>query len=637
VERKLTAILCADVHGYSRLMGENEEATLRTLSAYRKIIDSLIENHRGRFVNSAGDSVLAEFTSVVEAANCAVEIQSALRIENATVPPERRMEFRIGVNLGDVMIEGEQIYGDGVNVAARLESLAHPGGICIAGTVYEQVRDKLALSYQDLGEQTVKNIARPVHVWRIVVDGTPASVPRLPRQYWRGGALSLAGLAIAVGTFVLVQHLSLKPPHTSAPIRPAGTKQNSHWQDSETPALPSIQSIAVLPFRNLSGNPQQEYFSDGISEQLINELSRLPGLFVIARNSSFAYKGKPLNDRAIGRELGVRYLLQGSVSKAAEQVRISTELVDAPSASEVWTARYDRPLKDILAVQDEIVRKVITTLGLIVSVDQLDVPHWRSASEDNLQAFDDLLQAERYGWRFTKDDNARAREWAEKAIALDPKSADAYAQLGWIYFFDAVSQWTANPQATLRSSIELAQKALLLDDSHCSGLALLSNDYKWQGRFDEAVAMGERAVNINPNCSIGYTFLAASLNAAGRPAEALGTVEKAMRLDPAGRDFYAGIIGTADMLMGRYQQAIPSLQRTTAAIPNALWAHLQLAVAYSELGRDRDARAEAAKVMTISPGYVLEKEPYSVVPDLAGKDVALQQRFNADLRKAGLN
>src|ERR1700674_1493799 len=286
MERKLTAILCADVYGYSRLMGEDEEATLRTLTSHRKLIDSQIEQHHGRFVNSAGDSVLAEFASVVEAVNCAVDIQTGLKAENASIAPERRMEFRIGVNLGDVMVEGEQIYGDGVNVAARLESLAEPGGICISGTVREHLGNKLALSYEDLGAQSVKNIAEPVHVWRVLPDGAAQGrlgTRTLPRKYWRSGILSLTGLAIVIATIILVQHVSLKPQPTHASIPPA-----------EKPALPlpSIPSIVVLPFSNLSGDPQQEYFSDGITDQLINDLSRLPGLFVIARNSSFSYKGK---------------------------------------------------------------------------------------------------------------------------------------------------------------------------------------------------------------------------------------------------------------------------------------------------------------------------------------------------------
>jgi adenylate cyclase len=341
VERKLAAILCADVYGYSRLMGEDEEATLRTLTSYRKLIDSQIEQHHGRFVNSAGDSVLAEFASVVEAVNCAVEIQRGLKAENANLPLERRMEFRIGVNLGDVMVEGEQIYGDGVNVAARLESLAEPGGICISGTAHDQVRDKLALAYEDAGEQAVKNIARPVHVWRVLLDGAPApsrATQRIPRKYRRVGALSLVGLAIVIATIVLVQHLSLKPQTTHASIPP---------QEKPALPLPSIPSIAVLPFTNLSADPHQDYFSDGISDQLINNLSRLPGLFVIARNSSFAYKGKAVKEQQIGKELEVRYVLEGSVHKEADQVRIGVELVDASTGTDKWTEQYNRPLKDI--------------------------------------------------------------------------------------------------------------------------------------------------------------------------------------------------------------------------------------------------------------------------------------------------
>jgi class 3 adenylate cyclase len=276
VERKLTAILCADVYGYSRLMGEDEGATLRTLTSHRKLIDSAIEQHHGRFVNSAGDSVLAEFASVVEAVNCAVDIQTGLKAENESLAPERRMEFRIGVNLGDVMVEGEQIYGDGVNVAARLESLAQPGGICISSTVHEQVKNKLTLNYQDLGPQQVKNIAEPIRVWRVLLNGTAPSrraMPRIPLNYRRAVFWSLQ-LAIVIAIVVIVQHLSLKSPQTHASIPPR-----------EKPALPlpDIPSIAVLPFANLGGDPQQEYFSDGIADQLINDLSRIPGVFVIAQ------------------------------------------------------------------------------------------------------------------------------------------------------------------------------------------------------------------------------------------------------------------------------------------------------------------------------------------------------------------
>jgi adenylate cyclase len=288
VERKLTAILCADVYGYSRLMGGDEEATLATLTAHRKIIDSLIEQHHGRFVNSAGDSVLAEFASVVEAVNCAVDIQTALKAENAKLPSERRMEFRIGVNLGDVMVEGDQIYGDGVNVAARLESLAEPGGIYISETIYQQVKSKLPLGWQDLGAQQVKNIAEPVRVFRVLMEPGAAAgtvTRRIAPNYWRAGALSIAGVAVILAVaIVLVQHLSLKPQPTHASIPPP-----------QKPALPlpNIPSIAVLPFANLSNDSQQNYFSDGLTEDLITDLSKVPGLFVVSRNSVFTYKSKP--------------------------------------------------------------------------------------------------------------------------------------------------------------------------------------------------------------------------------------------------------------------------------------------------------------------------------------------------------
>jgi TolB-like protein/class 3 adenylate cyclase len=335
VERRLVAILAADVFGYSRLMGDDEEATLRTLTAHRTLIDSLIAEHHGRFVNSAGDSVLAEFSSVVEATNCAVAIQRSLKSANADLPPMRRMEFRLGVNLGDVMAEGAQIYGDGVNVAARLESLADPGGICLSGTVHDQVRDKLDLAYEDRGEQTVKNIARPIRVWRVLLDSSTPPRPLIhavPRKYRRIGLLSIVGLAIIAATFLVVQHISFKPPLTHASIPPP-----------EKPALPlpSIPSIAVLPFTNLSGDREQDYFSDGIANQFIDDLSHLPDLFVIARNSSFAYKGKAVTEHEIGRELGVKYVLEGSVRKVAEQIRIGVELVDATSGTEMWTQRYD--------------------------------------------------------------------------------------------------------------------------------------------------------------------------------------------------------------------------------------------------------------------------------------------------------
>jgi adenylate cyclase len=602
-------------------MGEDEEATLRTLSTYRKIIDQLIENHRGRFVNSAGDSVLAEFTSVVEAVNCAVEIQDTLKGENQTLPPERRMEFRIGVNSGDVMVEGEQIYGDGVNVAARLESLADPSGICISGVVHDQVKGKLDLTYQDLGVQRVKNIAEPVHVWRLLLNGNAPpcrNIRRVRQRYWRGGMLSLGGLAVIVVTILVVQHLTFKPPRTHASIPP---------QQKPTLPLPKGPSIAVLPFLNLSGDPQQQYFSDGISDQLINDLSRLPGLFVIARNSSFAYKGMATKEHEIGRELGVKYVLEGSVRKATDRVRIGVELVDASTETEIWAQRYDRPLKDIFAVQDEIVGKVVTTLGLILKLG--GTKSFVSRLSDNAEAFDDLLRAVEYYSRQTKDDNRKARRSLEKAVELDSRFADAYAWLGGTYRFDVLFGWSENPEADLARSSALEQKALALDDSNSMALAVLCYDDYLQGRYDRAVAEGERATTINPNYAPGYEALSVALVASDKLEEALGAAEKAMRLDPAAQDFYGYFVAVPLVLMERYQEAVPLLKRTVAMIPNQVWAHVMLVIAYTELGRGRDAEIEAAEVMRISPQLTLASLPKN-------KNAALDNRLRSDLRKAGL-
>jgi adenylate cyclase len=625
LERKLTAILCADVHGYSRLMGEDEEATIRILSAHRRIIDGLIEQHHGRFVNSAGDSVLAEFASAVNAVECAVQIQTALKTENADVPTGRRMEFRIGVNLGDVVMEGAEIYGDGVNIAARLESLAEPGSIYISASIHEQIRNKLALGYQDLGEQRAKNISEPVRVWRVVLDGAipvRRATRRNARSYWRGGVLSLTGLAIIIGTIVLIQHLSLRPPGSHASIPP---------QEKPVLTLPSIPSIAVLPFTNLSGDSQQEYFSDGISDQLINDLSRLPGLFVIARNSSFAYKGKATNEHDIGRELGVKYVLEGSVQKSSGRIRIGVELVDASSAAETWTQRFDRPIKDIFAVQDEIVGKVVATLGLIFNREETRVPWGNPQPTTNLEAYDDLLRAGQYEARFTKDDSLMSRRWIEKAIGLDPDYAGAYVGLAGNYFSFALFGWSDNSAADLNHAAELAEKALSLDDSDSGALATLCEIHWLQRRFDQALSEGERAVALNANSVGAYGALVDALTVSNRPAdlaEAVRLVEKEMRLDPSRRDFYAYFLAAPYVEMGRYQEAIPLLKRHLAVYPNMAWAHAALIVAYTELGREQDAQAEAVELNRISPRFLAHAG--------VGRDPALNRRQGDDLRKAGL-
>jgi adenylate cyclase len=598
-------------------MGDDEEATLRTLSSHRKLIDSLIEQHHGRFVNSAGDSVLAEFASVVNAVQCAVEIQTTLKAENSTLTPERRMEFRIGVNLGDVMVDRAQIYGDGVNVAARLESLAEPGSIFISGSVHEQLGNKLALGYEDLGEQSVKNIAKPVRVFRVRSEGEAAPITktaRVTRKYVRRGAFSIAGVAIIAATIVFVQHLRLRPPTTTASIPSA---------QSPALTLPDKPSIAVLPFTNMSGDREQEYFSDGITDDLITSLSRLPDLFVIARTSTFTYKGKSAKVQDVSRELGVKYILEGSVRKEVDQVRITAQLVDATSGADLWAQHYDRPLRDIFSLQDEIVQRIATTLNLQLTLQERGILVRKQT--DNLEAYDDFLRGTEYYWILTKDGNAKARQMFEKAIELDPKYADAYAWLGQNYFIGSV--WS--PANALDRAFQLAQQAIALDDSRPFPHTVLGTIYLFKRQYAEALTEAQRAIALGPNDASGYEWLAWIMNNTRRRAEAIDLAEKAMRLDPRNHDRYLYIEGWSYTQMGRYEEAIPLLKRSYTTL---LAFHYVLVVDYIELGREPQARAEATEIMRIIPNFSVD----TFVQGFPNQDETYKERVRTDLHKAGL-
>jgi len=410
VKRKLTAILNADVKGYSRLMGADEEGTLRTLTAYREVMAILIQQHNGRVINAPGDALLAEFESVVDAVKSAVEIQRELAKRNADLPADRKMEYRIGINLGDVMADGESIYGDGVNIAARLESLADAGGICISGTVYDQVENKLSLGYEYLGEQTVKNIAKPVRVYRVLMEPrkpseVKAKVKGRNRKYF---ALAVA-VVVIIGAIAAWQII----------WRPSHPKIEMASKEKMAFPLPDKPSIAVLPFTNMSGDSKEDYFSDGITEEIITALSKVPYLFVIARNSTFTYKGKPVKVKQVSEELGVRYVLEGSVRKAGDKVRITAQLIDALSGHHLWADRYDRDLKDIFALQDEITMKIITAMQVKLTVGEL-ANLWAEGTK-NLDAYLKCMEAYTNYLRTTKEGNALGKKLAEEVIALDPK------------------------------------------------------------------------------------------------------------------------------------------------------------------------------------------------------------------------
>lgn len=582
IERKLAAILHADVQGYSRLLGKDEVTTLRTVASHLGLMRSLVEQHSGRAVGSRGDSLLAEFPSVVEAVQCAVEMQYELQQRNSPVPASQRVEFRVGINLGEVVVEGEEIYGEGVNIAVRLEGVADAGGLCISEVVYQQLKNKLTLSYEDLGAHTLKNIAEPVRVWRVVMDDAATALaqqvgagPARPLQHRVGSARRLwprgvlAGVLLLMGLFGTVWYL--RHPYLS-----------SHDSTFTTPAQPALPlpdrpSIIVLPFVNMSQDPDQEYFSDGLTETLTGDLSKISSLFVIARNSAFTYKGKAAKVQDVGREMGVRYVLEGSVLKAAGQVRITTQLIDATTGYHLWSERYDRSLKDIFALQDEIVQKIVTTLRLQLALQEQGYSVRKHT--DNLQAYDTFLRGMEYYRRYTKEANPRAQQTWEKALALDPQYAEAYAWLGVADWLGWVFHWNMDPQ-TLEHAFALAQKALTLDDSLPMGHLLLSAVYTQHQQYEQAIAEGERAIALDPNNADTYEAQAVTLNFAGRPAEAIQAVAQAMRLNPRppATDFLH--LGWAYRLTGRYAEATTTLKEALSRNPNLTPAYLHLALSY---------------------------------------------------------
>jgi len=572
-KRKLSAILSADVKGYSRLMGENELATVEMLKAYRDVIAEQVDRHRGRVVDFPGDNVLAEFSSVVDAVECAVEIQKELKRRNDHLPENRRMEFRIGVNLGDVIEDDERIYGDGINIAARIEGMADAGGICISGTVYDHVESKLALTFESLGEKSVKNIKKPVRVYRVSMEEQDN-----------------------VGSRVL--------------------------------ELPDRPSIAVLPFVNMSGDPEQEYFSDGITEDLITDLSKISGLFVIARNSVFTYKNRPVKAQQVSRELGVRYLLEGSVRRGGDRVRITAQFIDASTGGHLWAERYDRDLGDIFALQDELTRRIVSVLSVKLGEEE----HKRVAAKGTrvVAAYDRFLRGLEYTNQYTREANVQARKMFEQALELDPGYAMAYEKMGWTHFIDWTLGWSHDMKSLDKAS-ELAQKAASVDDSvegiHC----LLGSVYLWRKQHEKAIELFEKSLALNPNLANGLSDVGGVLCFAGRPDKAVEMIERAMRLDPF-FPYHFFNLGHAYFLTGRYEGALEALGKALDGNPDFFPARAFRAVIYVELGRHEEARAETDLILKKSPGTTTdmwrERLPYKNAEDL--------DRILVGLKKAGM-
>jgi len=626
LKRKLAAILSADAEGYSRLMGNDEATTIHTLTTYKDAMTAQIEQNRGRVVDAPGDNLLAEFTSVVDAVQCAVEIQRKLAERNAELPEERRLVFRIGVNLGDIVEEKDRIYGDGVNIAARLESICEGGGVCISGTAFEHVENKLDLEYENLGDHEVKNIDKPVRVYRVLSYPGDAEHRNIKtkgsvQKKRRNAILAVVSvLIVALGAAAIWKYFLRLP----LPILEAASVEKMEFP------LPDIPSIAVLPFINMSEDPNQEYFSDGITENIITDLSKNPGLFVISRSSTFAYKGKRVKTKQVAEEFGVRYILEGSVQKGNDKVRINAQLIDAFTGHHLWAERYDQELKDIFSLQDEITQKIVVTLR--VEVNEAELERIRHISTDNLTAYESTLRGWAYSRVRKKSTNARARKMFEKAIEIDPGYADPYTGLGFTYFFDWLYIWTQDqgPQA-LERALKLAQKSIELDDSYAPGYMLLSMVYLYKDRQHErAIAAAKQAIALDPSNAGSYGVLIDTLNAAGRAEEVIEVMEQAMRINPRYPAGYLKQLGRAHYYLGQYDRAIEILKRAINRNPNHIFTYLFLAASYVELDREEEARAAVAEVLRISPQLRIEDGW------MFYKDQAVEERLNNNLRRAGL-
>jgi TolB-like protein/Tfp pilus assembly protein PilF len=578
-KRKLTAILSADVAGYSSLMDDNEEKTIRTLQNYCSAITTLIGHNQGRVVDIIGDNLLAEFSSAVDAVNCGTEIQQELSQRNMELPDNRKMEFRIGINVGDVVEENGRIYGDGVNIAARVEELAEAGGICISGRVYDQVENKLDLAYAYLGEQKVKNIARPIRVY--VVQMVP------------------------------------------------DVNESEMGKKHESPAKPSI---AVLPFLNMSGDVDQEYFSDGITEDIITALSSFRWFFVIARNSSFTYKGKTIEVKQVAEDLGVRYVLEGSVRKVGKKVRITAQLIDAPTGFHVWAERYDRDLEDIFAVQDEITHNIVRSVG----PEFLSAEMKRAQRKDirNLDVWDCIMRASSHHGRYTKKDTTEAQRLLHKAIELDPMSPEAFCLLAFTHLMQVQFGWSESTAKSIKEAEKAAQSAVAIDDRDAWAHTALGLVDLISKRYDDATGRLEKAIDLNPNLANAYGALGQAQALAGEYEAAVTHINKAIRLSPHDpfAPYWFGHLGVAAFADEHYEDARYWGRKTIQQNPMFPGGHRLMAASCGQLGRTQEAANELKELLLLMPGMTAD-DVRKQVPFKRSNDM---ERYIDGLRKAGL-
>ena len=623
-KRKLTAILSADVVGYSRLMGEDEEATIRTLTTYRNAIAKLVQQFRGRIVDSPGDNILSEFTSVVDAVNCAVEIQRELAERNADLPYNRKMEFRIGVNVGDVVQKEERIYGDGVNIAARVESMSQAGGICISGEAYDQVSNKLGLKYENLGEHQVKNISTPIRVYRVLsIPGAAAhrvvQTKKILRKkwLWAGASTTFILLIIVVGLYWKYFYLP--------------TPTNIDPENKMTFNLPKGPSIAVLPFDNMTGDPEQEFFCDGITETIISALSQTPKLFVIARNSTFAYKGKQINAQQIGHELNAAYVIEGSIQKSDERIRVTVQLIDTKSGNHLWAEQYNRKLKDIFKLQDEITLKIMKTMQIKLAGGE----QFRSRLKGigDLQLALKLFRALDYFFRGNIEGTNLARQEIIEIIELDPDISSVHALLAATYLQDLQFGTCKSNIICFGQATEATRKAISLDETNSDAHLIAGWLFVMQKDYKNGIASLKRSISLNPNNADAYASLGYTLAVSDQPSEGIKYIEKAFLLNPSPPSFYLVNLGICYRMLEQYGDAITAFKKSIQIQPDNIVAHIGLIFAYSLSGQEDKAYKIGLEVLKLNPSFSVEKyvnaSPFSRSED---KYVL----FAKALRKAGL-
>lgn len=582
VTRKLRAIFSADVKEYSRLISQDEVGTIRTLQGHKDAMCSLIEQYRGRVVDSPGDNLLAEFASVLDAVNCSVEIQRELAERNAELPNNRRMEWRIGINLGDVAEEDGRLYGDGVNIAARLERLAEGGGICISGTVYDSVKGKIGLEYEYLGEQSVKNIAEPVRAYRVKLETDLSEKSVSEKQH---GALP----------------------------------------------FPDKPSIAALPFDNMSRDPDQQYFSDGITEDIITALSRSPWLFVISRNSSFAYRGRAVDIRQVSRELGARYILEGSVRKAGDRVRVTAQLIDGSVGSHVWAERYDGELQDIFDLQDQITQQVVAALLTQIQLNLGE--NVRHLERPDVFTWDLLARGWKLFYELTRESLAEADKLFRRAAASTPTSCDAHHLLAATIIHRALMGYIADKKAAICESYELAKRAIVIEERNEYAHWILGFIQLMRRKHELAVAELKRAIELNPNCSLAFGSLGTVLSYSGEPDESIKNNEIAIRLNP--RDIsiffrYSGL-AMAHFVAGRYSEAVQWARKCIHRKPSWRVGHAVLATSLAHLNLLEEAKEAVNNYIANIPNETISKLRF-----LPFKNHDDARRFEEGLRKAGL-